>query len=477
MRPTLSMATGNFSSWETSCWYRRPTAHSMTSTRQENVSHRVAAARAVDVVIRSNRTIDWVESNHPDWLGTPLRRELVLGVLRHYFDLAPLITSMLTRSLRKKDSSLMALLLVGAYQLIHLNKPDHAVVDTTVDACIGLKRPWAKGLINGVLRNVEREHRAGKTGVDQSFGHPEWLEQKLRTQYGADTEALLQANNTRAPMTLRINPVQTSTEAYCNQLQHADIAFQRGYLDESLVLETPQPSHTLPGWDQGWVSVQDQATQFAGHLLLEFAPAGHSLRLLDACAAPGGKLFHCQEIIHKRSINAQCTAIELSAGRIATTQEIAQRLQHKVDLRCADATQLDWWDGERYDLILLDAPCSATGTIRRHPDIRVLCAADQIAAHSRLQRELLFNLWSILCPGGTLLYCTCSLLCEENDDVVAELLEIAGADVQVCALDKYMPTGKATRHGWQCLPTDPLTDGFYYAALRKAGDGGTEIAV
>ena len=449
----------------------------MTSTRQENVSHRVAAARAVDAVTRNNRTIDWVESNHPDWLGTPLRRELVLGVLRHYFDLAPLITSMLTRSLRKKDSSLMALLLVGAYQLIYLDKPDHAVVDTTVDACIGLKRPWAKGLINGVLRNVEREHRAGKMAIDQSFGHPDWLEQKLRTQYGNDAQALLQANNTRAPMTLRINPVQTSSEAYCNELQHADIAYQRGYLDETLVLDTPQPSHTLPGWDQGWVSVQDQATQFAGHLLLEFAPSGQSLRLLDACAAPGGKLFHCQEIIHKRGINTQCTAIELSAGRITTTQEIAQRLQHQVELRCADATQLDWWDGERYDLILLDAPCSATGTIRRHPDIRVLCAADQISAHNRLQRELLFNLWSILRPGGTLLYCTCSLLCEENDDVVAELLEIAGADVQACALDTYMPTGKATRHGWQCLPTDPLTDGFYYAALRKAGDGSTETAV
>ena len=435
------------------------------------------AAKGVNLVAKDNRTIDWVLNNRADWFIAPETRHLFYGTVRHYQALADLIKPLLTKPLRDKDSVVHCLMLVGAYQLKIADTPAHAAINETVNATRTISRPWSRGLVNAVLRKVT----SLDIKQDQSFGHPDWLMDLLKQAWPDNHDEILAANNLRAPMVLRINSKLITREKYLERLFGRDIGAVTGLAEQSLILTIPQPSSGLPGWLEGEVAVQDMGAQFAAPLaLLPVAettePKGpkpsREIRILDACAAPGGKLAHLLELSAAAnlpgdpgSLPAEIVAIDINPERVTQTEAVLARLGHTCQLTVGDACSLSWWDKKPFHRILLDAPCSGTGTIRRHPDIKLLLKETAIAEHAALQLQILNNLWQTLAPGGTLLYCTCSILPEENDGVISNFIEQPGNDAQVCSID--LPTGQATKHGWQLLPTDPNTDGFYYARLQK----------
>jgi len=417
---------------------------------------RASAARALHAVIDHQRTTDQAFGSAAP---TPLCRELVYGVLRHYFSLAALVDGMLDKPLRSKDRDLRCLMLVGAYQLQYLRVPDHAAINETVAACRQLHKPWARGLLNAVLRKLSRGYPEGTT--ERSFELPPWFESRLRATYGDRANDLLDGLLQRAPMSLRVNLARTSVAEYCRRLDAESIAWLPGELEENLVLAEPRSSRDLPGYVEGLVSIQDSGALLATPLLA----AGRPSRVLDACAAPGGKLFHLCE----RLPAADVTGIEINPQRFAHLAAEAERLGHtRVHLVEADAESDAWWDGRPFDAVLLDAPCSGSGTLRRHPEIKLLRNERDLARHPEQQLSLLRNLWRTVSPGGTLLYCTCSLFQEENDNVVRNFL----AEAPAAAIQPIeAPRGIATTFGWQLLPTasDPGSpDGFYYARLHKA---------
>ncbi len=346
--------------------------------------------------------------------------------------------------------------------------PDHAVINETVAATRALKKPWARGLVNAVLRKIAADDNAPERSVEL----PEWLQAAIEVTFPEQADALTAATTERAPMSLRVNVRRTTPEAYRSRLTGAGIAFETGYLPEHLVLDRPVPARDLPGHAQGLVSIQDAGAQ----LLTRLLPEGLDprARILDACAAPGGKLFQLAE----RLPDAELVGVERSPERLTTLRQEAERLGHgAVQLVQGDATGRDWPGSEQsFDLILLDAPCSGTGTLRRHPDIKILRRPEDLDSYHALQLSLLTNLWPLVKPGGTLIYCTCSLLTRENDEVIDAFLETPHAEGQPPApagnLD--LPTGVPTRHGWQLLPlpagTDPpnlSVDGFYFARMTR----------
>lgn len=430
---------------------------------------RAHATRAIAQVVDHNRTIDWVQKERPQWCQLPLERELIFGVIRHYTSLRKSTLAHLQKPLRKKDHDVFILLLVGAYQLQYSSIPPHAVINETVQAVVALHKPWAKGLVNAVLRKLSKDQEPSAKDPDQTFDHPTWLCGEIRAQYPDQWQSILAANNSRAPMILRVNTHKTQRKDYLQKLQAAAIVAADGSATSALVLAKPQPSNTLPGWTAGEVATQDMGAQFATQVLLAHLGTTKEqspLRILDACAAPGGKLAHLYEALFVSGRTATLTGIDISATRVEQTQEILQRLGHPLSISVADARQLDWWDGTPYSHILLDAPCSGTGTIRRHPDIKILLQAGAVPEHAKLQLQMLNNLWQTLASGGTLLYCTCSLLRAENDDVVGRFLEHQNKDANVQTIT--LPSGAATKYGWQLLPIDPHTDGFYFALLQKS---------
>ena len=411
---------------------------------------RARAARNLKEILAGKRTTDWAAAGRNQ---TSLSLELTYGCLRHYFSLAEQIENLLAKPLRPRDGDVFGLMLAGAYQLQRTRIPAHAALNETVAAAELLGKAWAKALINAVLRKLPN------TPPPPASEHPAWLQQRLEAQYGADAPALMQANNSRAPLCLRINTLRISPADYRRHLDSAGIAYTDPWQPEGLVLGSPRPASTLPGFDDGWVAVQDLASQLAVMPLLERAQPGQ--RILDACAAPGGKLFRLIEADRGLAI----TAIDNAARRLAVLGEMARRLGHRdFECRTGDATTLDWWDGKPFDHVLLDAPCSGTGTLRRHPEIKVLRQPADIAGNATLQAEMLANLWRTLRRGGTLLYCTCSLLAEENDYVVGSFL---GNCPDALRSSARLPTGRAARYGWQLLPLEPATDGLYVALIEK----------
>lgn len=390
-------------------------------------------------------------------------RDLVYGVVRYHFNLRVVLETFLARPLPASEIALQSLLLVGTYQLVVQQKPDHAVVNESVKACQALKRTWAKGLVNGVLRNIARAIHAGQLAVDEfaerSVDLPDWLAQVLRSELGQEAEAVMRAFLRRPAMVLRVNTRRISPEDYRRRLEAAAMPAHALWADETLHLTKPTAQESLPGFFEGQVSVQDGGAQFAPDLLR--AEPGH--RVLDACAAPGGKLFHLME----RYPAARFVAFERSPPRFAHLQSEAHRLGHAgaVDLHCADAvTPSPAEDPQLFDRILLDAPCSGTGTIRRHPDVKLHRNAADITRYAAAQLQLLRALWSRLQPGGQLLYCTCSLLSAENEGVITAFL---AEQPDALADDIRLPVGIPRSPGWLVLPTEEIADGFYYARLER----------
>ena len=355
------------------------------------------------------------------------------------------------------------LLLIGLYQLHHLRVPDYAVVNETVAATKALKKDWAKGLVNAILRGFLRDSEAlvnkSLATPQGKFAHPGWLIENLRSAWPAHWSQILQDNNIRPPMTLRVNTQRIDMNDFLANLQRAGIEAAPGTLaTTSVYLASPCPVENIPGFEQGLCSVQDEASQLIPGLL----DLQDGLRILDACAAPGGKTCH---ILESGFEFVELVALDNDSRRLERLQQNLERLQLSATVSVGDAGDTQrWWDGKAFDRILLDAPCSATGIIRRHPDIKLLRRASDIPKLCQLQTQLLESLWACLESGGLLLYSTCSVLPEENSAILAQFLA-KHADAKLETIDAQW--GVECSIGKQLLPGAGGNDGFYFARLRK----------
>ena len=429
------------------------------------MSVRALAAQALAQILGEGRSLTTVlppalECAAP--LDRGLLQELCYGVCRWQPQLQAVLDRLLQRPLPSTERSVHALLLVGLYQLWHLRIPDHAVVAETVAAVRTLRKPRMAGLINAVLRNALRRRAELAALIEADLearsAHPRWLLERLQQDWPEDWTAIVIANNARPSFTLRVNRLQVDRESYQQQLATiGKIAEPSLLVETALTLTESVDPAGLPGFTEGWLSVQDAAAQLAAPLL-DLQP---EMRGLDACAAPGGKTSHLLECAPKIDL----TALDQDAERLRRVRDNLNRLRLSARLIAGDARRpSDWWDGVAYDRILLDAPCSATGVIRRHPDIKLLRRAGDIAALAGQQRAILTSLWPLLKPGGRLLYATCSVLRQENDQVIAAFLA-AHPDAKEQPINACW--GRALAHGRQILPGEAGMDGFYYALLIK----------
>lgn len=414
------------------------------------------AAQAIGQVFAGRNLTQVLESiwhTHPQL--TPQQRaitqDLSYGALRHYGQLQAILAQLLERKL--DDERVHHLLLVALYQLVHGKTSEYAVVDHAVKAAAKLNKPWAKGLVNAVLRNFLRRREAllAKAGEDDvtRYSYPRWWVARLKTQYPERWESVLEAGNQRPPMTLRVNRRHATPAEYQARLAEAGIAAH--LLGEfAIVLEQPLPVDKLPGFGEGVVSVQDFGAQYAASLL----DVRDGMRVLDACCAPGGKTGHVLELA-----DVGMTAVDSDADRIARTRSNLVRLGLQADLRIGDAgNPFDWWDGERkFDRILADVPCSASGIVRRHVDIKWLRREQDLRLFASQQAAILRGLWPALEIGGKLLYATCSVFVEENQHQIDDFLrEQSNA--------RQLPL-RGLENG-QLLPCTEH-DGFFYALLEK----------
>lgn len=370
---------------------------------------------------------------------------------------------MLSRPLKDTDNEVLPLLLIGLYQLGFMRIPDHAAVNETVALAGKIGKPWARGLINGVLRNFVREKDVRLAQADADLvgrtAHPPWLANAIRRDWPTQAGAIFDANNSRPPMTLRVNSLRGSREGYLARLMAIGItATPTPFTATGLTLDLPIDVSLLPGFSEGDVSVQDGAAQLAAALL---APQPGE-RILDACAAPGGKTTHALEL---QPNLATLVALDIDEDRLSQVRENLKRQQLSAELRMGDVSEpAGWWDGALFDKILLDVPCSATGVIRRHPDIKVLRRANDIAPLAQYQWRLLRAAWAMLKPGGTLVYSTCSILPAENSAQVLEFLR-SHSDAAERPIDAAW--GHQCNAGRQILPGEDNMDGFFYAVLQK----------
>lgn len=427
---------------------------------------RLAAARALAAVLAGRASLGsslptQLENVEPRDRG--LVQELAFGAARWQPRLSTLAARLLQKPFKAGDRDVEALLLVGLYQLLYTRIPPHAAIGETVGCADKLKKPWAKGLLNAVLRRAQRESEILLAEVDKDpaarLAHPRWLQKALKKSWPEQFEAICAANNAHPPMTLRVNRRHGSRDAYLEELNRVGFeATACEFSRDGINLVQPCDVRELPGFAEGRVSVQDEAAQLAANLL-ELAP---NQRVLDACCAPGGKTCHLMEA---ESALAGVVAVDLEESRLVRVRENLARLQLDAQLFAADARDTAaWWDGKPFQRILLDAPCSATGVIRRHPDIKLTRTAEDIEALAKLQGELLDALWATLEVGGVMVYATCSVMPQENSEQIAAFL---GRTPGARELDLPGPWGLKQPHGRQLLPQQGGHDGFYYAKLIK----------
>ena len=393
-----------------------------------------------------------------------LAQELAFGTLRWSYRLEALLARLLRKPLKKKDRDLHALLLVGLYQLLILEMPAHAAVSETVEVARQLGKNWAAGMVNGVLRNAQRQSSALFKAIEATaaarWSHPDWWIERLQQDWPENWQQILEAGNQRPPMMLRVNRLQVAREDYLQQLRAAGIeAIPLPFPESAIRLQQPVAVDSLPGFREGRVSVQDGAAQLCASLL--DLQAGQ--RVLDACAAPGGKTGHILE----SAPQLECLlAIDVDETRLQKVRENLQRLHLDADLLAGDAGDpRSWWDGKPFDRILLDAPCSASGVVRRHPDIKLLRRPADLRSLSQQQQRLLDALWPLLASGGMLLYVSCSVFRQENSDNLRVFLD-RHADASELPLQAEW--GKVLPVGRQLLPGEHEMDGFYFACLTKA---------
>jgi len=390
-------------------------------------------------------------------------QELAYGTLRHWGRLAALAEALSARPLEARVAALVA---VALYQLDHTRAPPFAVVDRAVDAVALLGRPQAKGAVNAMLRRYLRERdalndRVARASPVARWSHPRWWIGRLQADHPAHWESILTAGNQRPPLTLRVNRRAATREQALARLAGSGIeAASVGA--SGIVVAEPRPVAELPGFAEGWLSVQDAGAQLAASLL----DLRDGMRVLDACAAPGGKTTHIAELAE-----VQLTALDADPARVARIDENVARLRfgdRGIRVVVGDAgAPGSWWDGKPYDRILADVPCTASGTVRRHPDSKWLRRRSDIASFAEQQRRLLGALWALLAPGGLLLYATCSVFEAENELQIKEFMQshpealretISFAPDVAAIGGQLLPSGNGASHN---------QDGFFYALLRK----------
>ena len=391
-----------------------------------------------------------------------LLQELCFGVCRYHPQLQVYLELLMDKPLRNKDTDIQALILLGLYQLIHTRIPDHAAIGASVEVTRSLKKEWASKLVNGVLRQFQRDKEsltkiAAEKKIFQS-NHPQWLDGMFSKYWPQQWPDIIQANQSHPPFCLRINTNKIARDEYIALLVELNInASPTSLSPYGVRLENPCNPNTLPLFAEGLINVQDESAQLSADLL-NLQPG---LRVLDACCAPGGKTGHLLEL----QPDLQVTALELEERRLQRVRENLQRLNLRADIICGDATKPEaWWDGKLFDRILIDAPCSASGIIRRHPDIKILRKPDDIAKLADIQLELLQRLWPLLKPKGILLYATCSIMPKENTKIIEQFLK-----QQTDAVEDKIIAGWGLEQtcGRQLLPQVEGHDGFYYARLIK----------
>lgn len=389
----------------------------------------------------------------------PQLQAICYGSCRWFHRLDGELKGRLKKPLRKSDRVVHQLMLVALFQLRFSEQATYAVLNETVEACRALDKPHLTGLVNGVLRAAEREGAPEPTDDSSRFSHPEWMVEKLRHNWPEDWQAILEANNQQAPMTLRVNARRFSRDEYLDLLKEAGIgARATRFAPFGIQLEQPVPVDRLPWFADGAASVQDEAAQLCT-TLLDLQPGQ---RVLDACAAPGGKTC---AILESEPGLAEVVAIDESAERLPRIEENLERLDLPATLQQADAADTGhWWDGTAFDRILLDVPCSATGVIRRHPDIKLLRRESDIVPLAGIQLGLLEAMWNILAPGGRLVYATCSVFPQENHRIIQRFMK---QQTQAKLVDLDVEWGRDMTTGRQLLPDPDNHDGFFYAVLER----------
>lgn len=440
---------------------------------EPGAASRGLAARAVAGVLDAGITLDVALGRLDlDTLAAADRsqvRALAYGALRWHHRHRRLLGRLLERPPAAAHGLLEALLSVGLFQLLDARQPDYAVVSATVAAARWLGKPRWTGVVNASLRRLQRERGPLLASVlaeeEGRFSHPGWLINRLREDWPVDWEQILEAAQEAPPLWLRVNQARHSPQDGLARLVAGGVAAVPGPLPGALRLVEALPVEEIPGFAAGELSVQDAASQLAAPLL----DARPGMRVLDACAAPGGKTGHLLE----QAGGALCLlALDVDAARLGRVRDNLQRLGLEAGLQVADAgLPAQWWDGEPFDRILLDAPCSGTGVIRRHPDIKWLRREADIAAMAQRQFELLTALWPLLRPGGRLLYATCSILHEENAGVIRRFLA-SRSDAVPAAPPADLPAWlqSVDGPGWQALPGRAGTDGLYYALMARGSD-------
>ena len=388
----------------------------------------------------------------------PFTRDLCFGCLRWHEPLSALLNVLLSKPLKKKDKDVECLIRVGLYQIIYQNTPDHAAVGETVSALKGLKKPWAKKLVNAVLRNYLRRHEKLQSTIMREetvkYAFPAWLIERFKVAWPDRWEGILQESNRRAPMTLRVNVNHQTRAEYLSKLAQKGIeASELEAVNTAIQLNAPCSVFDLPGFKHGEVSVQDGAAQVASLLL----DCKEGMQVLDACAAPGGKTGHILE----SAKDLKVTALDNSESRLVRVQQNLDRLKLIANIVHVDALDTEAYAKKHsFDRILLDAPCSATGVIRRHPDIKLLRRPSDIKELSHIQQKMLDAMWGLLKPAGIMVYATCSILPEENEEQINAFLS-RHDDVEVRAIEKAQGFGR------QIFPGEDSMDGFYFCKLKK----------
>lgn len=392
----------------------------------------------------------------------PELQALCYGTCRWFHRLDAELNRRLKKPLRKADRPVHHLMLVALFQLRHSQQANYAILNETVEACRALDKPHLTGLVNGVLRAAQREGEPESSEPAVRYSHPLWMVDKLRHNWPEAWSTILDANNAQAPMTLRVNASQISRDDYLQWLTDVGIeATATRFAPHGIQLSAPCGVDRLPGFADGAVSVQDEAAQLCT-TLLNLAPGQ---QVLDACAAPGGKtcaiLEQCPDL-------ADVIAIDQSADRLPRVQENLDRLGLSATLKEADAADIDqWWDQTPFDRILLDVPCSASGVIRRHPDIKLLRREADITPLAGIQMGLLTSLWKTLKPGGRLVYATCSVFPQENHRIIQRFLK---QQTNARLVTPEVSWGTDTGFGRQLLPDAQSHDGFFYACLERVDE-------
>ncbi len=402
----------------------------------------------------------------PDERDRSLSRHLAYGVCRWLGSLEWLSDRLLRKPLKKRDRDIHRLILMGLFQLMQDGTAPYAAINETAECARLLGKPWAVAVINAVLRRFQRERQQLLERLEsrvERYAHPDWLLQLLQEDWPDDWPAMVQANNLAAPLWLRINRSKPEQSKLRKQLSNNFTVVDHPSAPDAIKLNPAAPVSGIPGFSEGQVSVQDPAAQLATDLL----ELDDHMRVLDACAAPGGKTCHILE----RCPTVDVTAGEINRSRLTQVQDNLDRLglaqRAGLELLCANAADpSSWWNGVLYQRILLDAPCTATGVIRRHPEIKWLRTAEQVRKAVQTQKRLLKQLWPLLEPGGILVYATCSVLADENQRQISRFM-VGHADAE--ALPPAVAWGRKLDFGRQILPGEEEMDGFYYARMRKTG--------